>query len=142
MHYLKPVKSILLIVGLFLVASLSSCKDDDDEVLLEINERIVGKWTVAETVVLGFTVPGDGSYVTFNACSGGTCTGTDYLAEDESTGTFTYEFKSSDTILSIDDTDPEGGGYDGEWTIVSFSNSELNLTASTILGEVRIKFKK
>lgn len=144
MNKFKTSSVLFTTLCLLLDASVfTSCKDDDDEVILAINERIVGKWTVTETKALGFTIPGDGSYITFNACSGGTCTGTDFLAEDESTSELTYEFKSGDTILSIDDSDANAGGaYSGEWTIVSFTNSELLLKAETFLGEVSIKFNK
>ena len=144
MNKLNTSSALLTTLCLLLFASVfTSCKDDDDEILLDINERIVGQWTVSETKALGLTIPGDGSYITFNACSGSTCTGTDFLAEDESTSSLTYEFKSGDTVLSIEDNDSEAGGaYTGDWTIATFTNSELLLTADTFLGEVSIKFNK
>lgn len=143
MKTIATFKTSLIVIFLLSLSPLFlSCSDDDSETLLPESERIVGTWTIKESTVLGFTIPGDGSTLTFIEC-GTTCTGVDFLASDSSTGTFTYVFTNDNTILSIDDNDAlSGGSYSGDWTIDKFTNSTLTLSGSSILGEVAFTFTK
>ena len=62
----------------------TACNKDDNEPTPAQN--IVGKWTIYNSVLLAQNIPGDGSYLTFNACSG-ICSGTDFRASDTTYGT-------------------------------------------------------
>lgn len=139
---MKIFKNPLLILSLCVIL-LSSCSDDDTEdILLTESDRIVGTWTLSKSVVLGITVPGDGSTLTFNECTA-TCAGIDFQASDDTSGTFTYELTSNNTILSIIDNDSSAGGaYSGDWTISSFTNNSITLSASTFIGNVSFTFTK
>lgn len=128
----------VLLIGLL---TFSSCGDDEED-LLPVSERILGTWTIKESVIFGATIPGDGSTLTFNECTS-ICTGADYLAEDDSMGSFTYSFNSDNTVLIIDDSDASvGGSYSGEWTIEGFTNNAITLKGNTLFGEFIMRFTK
>jgi len=141
MKKITNFKNPLLILSLCL-ALFVSCSDDESETLLVESERIIGTWTIKESVVLGITIPGDDSSLTFSACST-TCNGVDYEATNETSGTFTYEFKNEFKTLSIDDDDSDlGGSYTGDWSVSKFTNNSLTLSTQSILGEVSFTFTK
>lgn len=140
---IKNANLFLLLIILFAGTILTtSCGKDDDDVLLPVEQRIVGTWTIQNSIIFDQQIPGDGSTLTFKECKT-TCSGTDYLGSDESTGTFTYAFIENDTVLSIDDDDSEAGGsYTGDWNIEQFTNSTLTLSGDTFFGKVSFTFSK
>ncbi len=139
---MKNFKNPLSILSLCIILFTSCSDDDTEDVLLTESDRIVGTWTLSQSVVLGITVPGDGSTLTFNECTA-TCAGIDFQASDDSSGTFTYELTSDNTILSIIDNDSSAGGaYSGDWAISSFTNNSITLSASTFIGDVSFTFTK
>lgn len=144
MRLIKKLPTLLILTGfLFSTSFLTSCSDDDEEVQLAPSEQIVGTWVINESFILGSTIPGDGSTITFNACGETECTGSDFLASDESTSTLTYELNEEATLLTITDNDgSKGGSYSGEWTVESITNSSLTISAETFLGIVRFKMTK
>ena len=93
---MKNLTNGLMLAGLlFGTMFLSSCSDDDkEETLLAAEERIVGTWVINESELLGNTLPGDGSSITFNACTDTGCSGSDFLVSDESTSALTYVLHS------------------------------------------------
>lgn len=142
---MKKLTNGLMMAGLlFGTMFLSSCSDDDkEETLLAAEERIVGTWVINESELLGSTLPGDGSSITFTACTDTGCTGSDFLAADESTSSITYTLNSEATLLTIDDSDPsKGGSYTGEYTIETFTNSSMTISIETFIGLVRFKMTK
>ena len=145
MKTMKRLTNGLMLAGLlFGTMFFTSCNDDDEEeTLLAAEERIVGTWVINESQILGNTIPGDGSTITFNACTDTGCTGSDYLAADASTSDITYTLNADATLLTIDDSDPsKGGSYTGEYTIVTFTNSSMTITIDTFLGPVTFKMTK
>jgi len=47
-----------------------------------------------------------------------------------------------ETTLTIVDEDDAGGSYDGTWTVVKYTNSELDLSIETLFGPMTIEMKK
>ena len=133
------MKTKILSVLVLLLVVISSCKKDEGEPA----EMIVGKWTVSSTEILGTNVPGDGSYLIFNACSGGTCTGVDYMASDTTTGSFTYVLNGEGTVLAITDTMDEGGNYNFSFDVLELSDNDMRLSAETgIFGTMKMVLTK
>lgn len=56
---------------------------EEDALIADPAERLLGTWTVESASALGFTVPGDGSTISFDACGDVECTGSDYVASDD-----------------------------------------------------------
>ena len=134
---LKGIMSIMILIPMFF-----GC-DTTSEEPVEVNERIQGTWTISSMNMFGVDIPGDGSTLTFNGCDA-TCTGQDYEATGETTGTFTYEFIENNTQLKITDNDPDNGGsYNGTWDILDFTSSKLRLTIDTgLLGNIQMEMNK
>ena len=68
---MNKILKLSRIAIIFLMVFIS-CKND----VLTPNEMLVGKWMITSKEILGVEIPGDGSYLIFNACSQ-TCAGTD-----------------------------------------------------------------
>lgn len=67
-----------------------------------------GKWTITSQEILTQVIPGDGSYMQFNACSC-SCSGVDYKASDITSGTFSDLLNEAGTVITIDDNSSDGG---------------------------------
>ncbi len=121
---------------------LSSCQSDDpDEPTPQTPQEILeGKWIINSSEILGTTVPGDGSYLQFNACDP-TCGGIDFNQSDTTMGTFTYDLNDAATVLVINDDTDDGGNYNYSWDILELSETELRMVASTILGSLQIELR-
>lgn len=114
-----------------------SCKND----VLTPHEMLVGKWMITSQEILGVEIPGDGSYLIFNACSG-TCTGTDFKASDSSSGTFNYTLNEDATQIVINDQTSDGGAYNYTWDILELTETNFRMTTITILGNLKIEMAK
>ena len=134
---MKKVLRNSLIAGVFTLV-LFGCKKVE---VMTPGEMLVGKWMITSSELLGSVVPGDGSYLIFNACSG-TCTGADYKASDSSTGSFTYTLNSDATQIDIEDETSVGGSYNYTWDILELTETDFRITASTVLGNLKIEMEK
>ena len=133
------MKKILKLTGIAIVFAvvLVSCKTE----VLTPQEMLEGKWIITTQELLGVTVPGDGSYLVFNACSA-TCTGTDYKASDSSSGTFDYTMNENATEILINDPTNDGGNYNYNWDILELTETNFRITASSIFGNLKIEMTK
>lgn len=124
-----------IVLAILIVLSLSySCTKEEDIPA----DLILGKWMLSSTEVLGTTSPGDGSYLIFEAS-----TGTDYMASDSTSGTFTYELNTDGTILIINDTTYDGGYFNFTFDVLQLSEETLRITTDTgILGNMLLTFGK
>ena len=104
-------------------------------------EMLEGKWIIDSQEILATVQAGDGSYLTFAACSP-TCSGTDYKASNQTTGSFTYSIDSEATQLTIVDQTNDGGNYNYVWDILELTDTDLRITTSTILGNLKIEMTK
>jgi len=132
----KIVKHTLLICSCMML--LTDCKKEEPPTPKEMLE---GKWTITSQELLTVVAPGDGSYLTFNACSS-TCNGTDYKASDASTGTFTYTMDDDATEIVINDTISAGGNYNYTWDILELTEEKFRITTTTFLGNLKIEMSK
>ena len=131
---------IMRTVYLFLLAAsllFVGCKKD----VKSPAEMLEGKWIITSQEVLATVVAGDGSYLTFNACSS-SCNGTDYKASDMTSGTFEYVLNNDATQIVIVDNSPDGGSYNATWDILELTEDSFRITGSTILGNLKIKMTK
>jgi hypothetical protein len=120
------------------VVLVSGCKKEPEKTPQEL---LRGRWTVESSEILGSVVPGDGSYMEFNACPSA-CSGTDFKASDTTTGNFTYIMNTEATLLTITDTSSNGGAWNGAWDILELSENELRITTSTVFGSMKVTFSK
>jgi hypothetical protein len=130
------MKSFLQIslVSVLLLLVFTNCKKDS----LTPQEMLEGKWIITSQELLATVVPGDGSFLTF-ASNG---TGTDYKASDQTTGSITYTLNEEATEISIADTETAGGSYNYVWDILELNETTFRITASTILGNMKIEMSK
>jgi hypothetical protein len=133
---MKTITKILSTVFLA-VLFFSSCETDNDP---EPEKSLAGKWNITNVRVLGISTNGDGSHLTFNDCDS-TCSGIDYKASNQTTGSFTYTLNGESSVTIIDNSS-NGGSYNGTWTINSFTATNLVLSINTILGEQKISLTK
>jgi len=107
-------------------------------------EKINGTWIIDNVLILGQSVPGDGSYLKFLPCDDPPCAGVDFDQSDTTTGTFTYAILNDEKTLSIIDTILGiGGNYNGEWEITLFSNKNLHFKINTgLFGDLKIDTHK
>ena len=117
----------------------TACNKDDNEPTPAQN--IIGKWTIYNSVLLGQNIPGDGSCLTFNACSG-TCSGTDFRASDTTYGTITYVLNEDASYLYITDTSGLGGSYNGTWDVLELTEDKLRIVGSTFFGDLKLEMDK
>lgn len=92
-------------------------------------ESLVGRWEFKSVELKAGSGPGDGSYLEFGPCSSGVCTGTDYLASNKTTSTFTWRLEADGRKLTIEDPSPDGGYYNNTWEILDFSEASFRMTA-------------
>ena len=102
---------------------------------------IEGKWTITSQEILTQVIPGDGSYLQFNACSS-SCSGVDYKVSDTTTGTFTYVLNDEGTVITIVDQSSDGGNWDATWDVLELTESDFRITATTILGNLKVEMSK
>lgn len=129
----------LFLFGAVIALGLTSCEKEEET--QETVKTLEGTWTIESSLIFGMTIPGDGSTLKFNGCDT-ECTGEDYMASDETTGSFTYELSEDETTLTIVDEDEAGGSYGGTWTVVKYTDSELDLSTETFFGPMTIEMKK
>ncbi len=136
---IKTMKNVLKLSlpAIIFAVVLLACKKE----VISPQEMLEGKWIITSQEILGVTVPGDGSYLIFNACSQ-TCTGTDYKASDSSSGTFDYILNEEATQIAIVDTMSAGGGYNYTWDILELTETNFRMTTVTILGNLKIEMAK
>ena len=130
---MKFKQILLLIIAISIV--LLSCKKEDEKTPQEMLE---GKWTIHSSEILGSTVPGDGSYLQFNA----SFDGVDYKASDTTYGTFTYSMNETATIINITDTISDGGNWNFAWDVLDLTEAKLRMTTTTFLGNLTVEFNK
>lgn len=104
-------------------------------------QMIEGKWTITSQEILTTTIPGDGSYLQFNACSS-SCSGVDFKASDTTTGSFSYVLNNEGTIITIDDQSTAGGSWNATWDVLELTESKFRITATTILGNLKVEMSK
>lgn len=126
-------------IFLLLIITTIGCKKD--EPLPTAEELITGKWIIDSSEILATVVPGDGSYLTFEACSSD-CSGVDYKQSDTSIGAFTYTINEGATILTISDVSSDGGSWSGEWDVLELTDSDLRITTTTVLGSMKVEMIK
>lgn len=129
------VKTTVVIVG---CVALFACKKTEPKTAQEL---LQGKWMVTNSNIMGSDIPGDGSYMQFNAC-GTTCGGVDFKASDTTSGNFTYSIDADATVISITDTTSNGGSWNGSWDVLTLTENSLKITGSTFLGNLTVTFQK
>ncbi len=99
-------------------------------------EKLVGKWNITAAGALGAVIPGDGSYLKFDACGEDECTGTDHMASNATTGSITYDLAADGRTITIQDTTADGGMYNGTWKILELGETKLKIAIDSggILG--------
>ena len=122
------------------VVFFSGCTEEE-ELIADPAERLLGTWQISEATALGMTLDMSGSTVTFNSCGDTQCEGSDYVSYDDVDCPFIYTL--TETNLTIEYPDQNAvGDFSGDWTIDSFTNSAMNLSMSTFLGDVSYKLTK
>lgn len=133
---MKTFNSFCL-VGI-LILLIVSCKKKD---IKTPQDKIEGKWTVTSQEIGANVVPGDGSYLQFNACSS-TCSGVDHKVSDTTSGTFIYTINEEGTVLTITDNSTDGGSWSGTWDVLELTDSKFRITTSTFLGNFKVEMTK
>ena len=130
----------LIYVSIFAFASIFmvGCKKEEPKTPQQMLE---GQWSVVSSNILGTTVPGDGSYLRFNAYTSN-YSGVDFKASDTTTGSFTYSLNEAATVLTITDTSANGGNWNAAWDVLDLTESKLKITSSTFLGNLTVEFSK
>ena len=134
---MKPASNYLILITSMIFLCLS-CEIEKDKTPQELLE---GKWNIVSSELLGTVIPGDGSYLKFNACNM-QCTGEDYKASDNSTGTFTYTLNGDAVSITISDTLSAGGSYNATWDILELTETDFRMVGNTILGSLKIEMLK
>lgn len=129
------MKYLKFTLALALIAFFTSCSKDEEVTPGDPAEQIVGTWAINSSKLLGVTIPGGGATLTFNTCGVDVCSGSDYENFDKTTGEFTYTLSTDGKTLTIVDGDQNGGAYNGAWDVTSMTNSSLEITSSSILGD-------
>lgn len=132
------MKKVLLLGAIISATMFTSCEVE------EAGEKsLTGQWGLQSSVLLGQTIPGDDSYLQFEACGSTECSGIDFKASDASESTFTYVMNADEKTIVINDASAsQGGNWNGTWDVLRFSETELHLSQTTILGELISKFRK
>lgn len=141
---MKNVKELFLVI-ILCCFGINACDltSEEDEAPANVYEKISGTWTINQMNMLGMNIPGDGSTLTFEFCDQPPCTGQDYEASGETTGTFTYEFVENDTKIVIIDEDENGGNYNTTWSVLDFGTQELRMSGDfSIFGSMLLEMSK
>ena len=129
--------SKFICISILLLIVISGCNKEE----LTSQKMLEAKWIITSLEILATTTPGNGSYLIFNSCSS-PCTGVDYSASDSTSGTFTYVLNDDATQIVITDTMNAGGNYNFTWDILDLTTSQLKITTSTLLGNLKIVMSK
>ena len=129
--------SKFICISILLLIVISGCNKEE----LTSQKMLEAKWIITSLEILATTTPGNGSYLIFNSCSS-SCTGVDYSASDSTSGTFTYVLNDDATQIVITDTMNAGGNYNFTWDILDLTTSQLKITTSTLLGNLKIVMSK
>ncbi len=132
------MKNTLLPLFILIATTFTACKKTEEATP---QQNLIGKWTITSSELLGSVVPGDGSYLVFSG-DGVSGSGSDHKASDNSTGTFTYTMNSDATSIVIADTMSAGGSYNGTWDILELTDDKFRITATTILGNLKVEMAK
>ena len=132
---MKSLSNVLLL--LFIVIAVGCEKEDP----LTAEELVAGQWTIVSSEILATVIPGDGSYLRFDACAA-TCSGVDYKVSDTTSGVFTYTINEEATILAITDNSSDGGSWSGEWDILELTEKDFRITTTTIFGSMKVEMSK
>lgn len=141
---MKKVFKIPALIFVIFIA-ITSCDQllDEDPVPENVYEQISGTWVIDEVNMFGTDIQGDGSSLTFTKCDEPPCTGQDYKASGETTGTFTYQFIENDSKILIVDEDEKGGNYNASWSILEFENGNLRMTGEFgVFGNMQLMMSK
>ncbi len=140
---MKRFASIFFLLS-FAFVTITSCTDETEEPTLTNYEKIEGTWLIESQSLFGSDFPGDGSSLQFNFCGIDTpCDGVDYMASDQTTGSFSFEISEDGSTIIIQDDAEDGGNYNGEWTIDEFTSSSLVISIDTgLFGITTIRFTK
>lgn len=128
-------------LSLILVSSVFFVNCEKEEAPLTPQELVVGKWTITSSELLATVVPGDGSFLEFEAC-GTSCNGVDHKVSDTTTGTFSYSINEEGTILYITDGSSDGGSWNGEWDILELTEEDFRITGTTIFGSMKVEMSR
>lgn len=128
----------VLMFSLILLSIVACTKKEPEPTSQELVE---GKWTIVSSEVLANVVPGNGSYLHFDACSS-SCSGVDFNGNDTTSGTFTYSINEEATLITITDTNSDGGTWDGTWDILELSESDFRITTTTAFGSMKLEMSK
>lgn len=131
--------SILFSLLTALLLLTAGCNTEDDPTPAD---NISGKWIVQSSEILGATVPGDGSYLVFNACAGTNCTGEDFNASDGTSGTISYDLSDDATTIAISDSSSDGGNFDFTWDILELTETDFRMVTNTIFGSLKMEMVK
>ena len=135
---MKKRFSLLSFLALVMVL-LSSCETTEPPTPAE---NLTGKWIIQSSELLGAVIPGDGSYLRFNACTDTQCTGEDFEATDGTSGTFTYDLSDDATTITIVDTTNDGGNYDATWDILELTETDFRIEGNTLFGSFKVEMTK
>lgn len=129
-----------LVFGALCLAILTTvgCKKEES---MTPAQMIEGKWTITSQEILTTIVPGDGSYMQFNACSS-TCSGVDFKVSDTTIGSFNYVLNEAGTVITIDDQSADGGSWNATWDVLELTETTFRMTATTILGNLKVEMSK
>ena len=128
------IKASLLIVFVITIG----CNKEEPPTAEEL---VAGQWTVDSSEILATVVPGDGSYMRFDACAA-TCSGVDHMVSDTTTGAFTYTINEEATLLTIVDNSTDGGSWTGDWDILELTETDFRITTTTIFGSMKVEMSK
>ncbi len=104
---------------------------------------LVGRWEMTHYKLGSNEAPGDGSYLEFDACSEGVCKGASFMADNGTTGGFTWHLDGGGTKITIDDPSPDGGYYNNTFEILELSDSKLQIaTAKSPAGLAVFEMEK
>lgn len=122
-----------------LMLMTSACNKTED---LTPADALTGKWIIQSSEILGVAVPGDGSYLVFNACTDTDCTGEDFEASNGTSGAFTFELSTDATTIAISDSTNDGGNYDGSWDILELTETDFRIVGNTLFGSLKMEMIK
>ena len=135
---MKRIPTIFSLLAIVMIMT-TGCESTDPPTPAE---SLTGKWIIQSSEILAQTIPGDGSYLTFNACADNTCTGTDFEATDGTSGTFTYDLSDDATTIVITDSTNDGGNYDATWDILELTETDFRIVGNTLFGSLKIEMVK
>jgi hypothetical protein len=136
---MNPFNSHTAAIFILLLSLAASCEMQEDK---PPQEMLQGKWIITHTEWLTQTIPGNGSYLIFEGCSS-VCTGTDYEANEGTSGSFIYYMDEQATYIEIEDENSDGGNYNTTWDILDLTDKKLRIVGDFgIFGSMNIELSK